>query len=64
MLPNGNSKNPLVMHAGDTITVHVHETAANDGVHLTVTDLTHQGTGTIVLSSKKNGPLNEVFDTQ
>jgi hypothetical protein len=64
MLPSGDSKNPLVMHAGDTVTVHVHQTAANDGVHLTVTDLTHPGSGTIVLNSKKDGPLNEVFDTQ
>jgi hypothetical protein len=64
ILPNGDSKNPLVMNAGDTITVHVHQTVANDGVHLTVTDLTHPGSGTIVLSSKKDGPLNEVFDAQ
>src|SRR5579884_3706109 len=41
---------PLVMHAGDTITDHQYVTAAADGMHITVTDLTTGHAGTIVLN--------------
>jgi hypothetical protein len=62
---DGSPGAPLVMHAGDTITVHVHVTAAQDGLHLTVTDLTHPGSGTIVLNSRKaGGPMMPAYDTQ
>jgi hypothetical protein len=64
MLTNGTPNTPLVMHAGDTVTVHVLQTAANDGLHLIVTDVTTGGSGTIVLNSKKDGPLNAAYDTQ
>jgi hypothetical protein len=57
-------KNPLVMHAGDTVTVHWFTTPAQDGFHVTVTDMTTGGNGTIVLNSKSDGPLMPAFDTQ
>lgn len=55
---------PLVMHAGDTITVHWFVTAAADGFHVTVTDLNTQHSGTIVLNSPADGPLMPAFNTQ
>src|SRR6202158_1269835 len=65
MLTNGTGpNNPLIMHAGDTITVHWFTTPAQDGFHVTVTDLNAGGSGTIVLNSKKDGPLMPAFDTQ
>jgi hypothetical protein len=64
MLTDGTGPNsPLVMHAGDTITVHWFTTPAQDGFHVTVTDLTTHGSGTIVLNSSA-GPLMPAFDTQ
>src|SRR5262245_32597312 len=36
---SSNPGNPLVMHAGDTITVHYYVTPAQDGFHITVNDL-------------------------
>lgn len=65
MLTSGTgSNNPLLMFAGDTITVHWFVTAAQDGFHVTVTDLTTGGSGTIVLNSSSSGPLMPAFDTQ
>ena len=65
MLTDGTGpNNPLIMHAGDTITVHWFTTPAADGFHVTVTDLTTGGSGTIVLNSKSDGPLMPAFDTQ
>lgn len=61
---SASPKDPLVMHAGDTVTVHWFTTPAQDGFHVTVTDLTTGGTGTIVLNSKSDGPLMPAFDTQ
>ncbi|HEX6761341.1 MAG TPA: hypothetical protein VF094_00935 [Gaiellaceae bacterium] len=64
MLTNGSSKKaPLVMHAGDTITIHFHVVSTHEGWHIDVADLTTGGTGTIVLDSAQ-GPLLPVFDTQ
>lgn len=56
--------NPLLMHAGDTITVHYFVTPAADGFHITVSDLTTGGSGTIILNSPSEGPLMPAFDTQ
>lgn len=64
MLTNGSSKSPLVMHAGDAIRVHYFVTAAKDGWHITVSDLTTKHSGTIVLNSKSDGPLMPAFSTQ
>jgi hypothetical protein len=65
MLTDGTgNKNPLLMHAGDTITVHYFVTAAQDGFHITVSYLTTGGSGTIVLNSPSDGPLMPAFDTQ
>jgi hypothetical protein len=65
MLTDGTGQNnPLIMHGGDTITVHWFTTAAQDGFHVTVTDLTTGGSGTIVLNSKQDGPLMPAYDTQ
>jgi hypothetical protein len=63
MLTDGSSKSPLVMHAGDTIRVHFFVTAAKDGWHITVQDLTTRQSGTIVLDSKADGPLMPAYDT-
>jgi hypothetical protein len=54
----------LIMHAGDTITIHFYVTAAQDGFHITVTDLNTGHTGTIILNSQSDGPLMPAFDTQ
>jgi hypothetical protein len=62
MLSPALSTQPLVMHAGDTITVHWFVTPAADGYHVTVTDLNTGGQGTIVLNSKSDGPLMPAFD--
>ena len=65
MLTDGTGpNNPLIMHAGDTVTVHWFTTAAQDGFHVTVNDLTTNGSGTIVLNSSSTGPLMPPFDTQ
>lgn len=59
-----DDKNPLVMHAGDSVSVHFFTTAAQDGFHITVTDQTTGRSGTIVLNSASSGPLMPAFDTQ
>ena len=64
MLTAGSSGRPLVMHALDTVAIHFYVTAARDGWHITVNDLTTGGTGTIVLNSKSSGPLLPSFNTQ
>lgn len=65
MLTDGTGKNnPLVMHAGDSITVHYFTTAEQDGFHITVTDETTGGSGTIILNSASSGPLMPAFDAQ
>jgi hypothetical protein len=64
MLVDGISPHgPLIMHAGDVITVHWFTTAAQDGFHVTVTDLMTGHSGTIVLNGSI-GPLMPAFDTQ
>ena len=65
MLTNGTKPGvPLVMHAGDTVTIHWFTTAAQDGFHVTVTDQTTGGAGTIVLDSNADGPLMPAYSTQ
>jgi hypothetical protein len=65
MLTDSSSPNsPLLMTAGDTITVHWYTTPAQDGFHVTVTDLTTGHKGTIVLNSQQDGPLMPAYDTQ
>ncbi len=65
MLTDGTGpNNPLIMHAGDKITVHWFTTPAQDGFHVTVTDLTTNGSGTIILNSSSTGPLMPAFDKQ
>ena len=65
MLTDGTgANNPLLMHAGDTITVHFYTTQEADGFHVTVNDLTTGGSGTIVLNSAQDGPLMPPFNTQ
>jgi hypothetical protein len=61
---SSNPGNPLVMHGGDTITVHYFVTPAQDGFHITVNDLDTGGSGTIILNSPSDGPLMPAFDTQ
>jgi len=55
---------PLLMNAGDTITVHYFVTPAADGFHITVTDLATGHSGTIILNSSSTGPFMPAFDTQ
>lgn len=64
MLRDGSSSSPLVMHAGDTITVHFFVTAAKDGWHITVTDRATGHSGTIVLNDHTDGPLMPTFSVQ
>jgi hypothetical protein len=65
MLTDAATGGPLVMHAGDTITDHQYVTAARDGMHITVTDVTTGHAGTIILNAKGgDGPLMPYFDTQ
>ena len=64
MLTDAATGGPLVMHAGDTITDHQHATAAKDGTHIDVTDVTTGHSGTIILDSKVDGPLMPAFDVQ
>jgi hypothetical protein len=63
MLMDGTSHNPLVMHAGDTVTDHQYITPAADGMHITIADLTTGHSGTIILNSS-DGPLMPAFDMQ
>lgn len=60
-LYQGNTQNALVMHGGDTITVHYYTTSAKDGFHITVTDVTTGQSGTIILSSPTDGPLMPAY---
>ena len=64
MLRRAGSDDPLIMHGGDTVTVHYYTTAARDGAHITVHDLTTGKQGTIILNSKKHGPLMPEFGVQ
>jgi len=64
MLTDSQTGGPLLMHAGDTVTDHQYVTAAKDGMHITVTDLTTGHSGTIVLNSKVDGPLMPAFSVQ
>jgi hypothetical protein len=64
MLTDSATGGPLVMSAGDVITDHQYVTAARDGMHITVTDLTTGHAGTIILNSKVDGPLMPAFDAQ
>jgi hypothetical protein len=64
MLKQAGGRGPLVMHGGDTISVHYYETPAHDGAHMTVTDLTTRENGTIILNSHRHGPLNAPFSEQ
>jgi len=64
MLTDSATGGPLLMHAGDTITDHQYVTAAKDGMHITVTDLSTGHSGTIVLHSKQDGPLMPAFSVQ
>jgi hypothetical protein len=64
MLRRSGSTAALVMHQGDRISVHFFVTAAKDGWHITVTDHDTGQAGTIVLNSKKDGPLMPSYSVQ
>jgi hypothetical protein len=64
MLSTPASTQPMVLHAGDTVTIHWFTTSANDGYHVTVSDKNTRQSGTIVLSSKGDGPLMPSYDVQ
>jgi hypothetical protein len=51
MLVDSTGTGPLVMHAGDTLTIHWFVTTARDGFHVTVKDLSTGRQATIVLNS-------------
>jgi hypothetical protein len=62
-LYQGATNHPLVMNAGDTITIHFHVVSQSEGWNVTVTDLSTGQSGTIVLNSTY-GPLLPAFTTQ
>jgi hypothetical protein len=64
MLTDGQPGSPLIMHAGDTVRIHYFVTPARDGWHIEVTDVTTGGSGTIVLDSATDGPLNPAYSRQ
>ena len=64
MLTDGNSSSPLVMHAGETITVRFFVTPAKDGWHIRVTDVATRHSGTIILNDHTDGPLMPTFSVQ
>src|SRR5437588_342821 len=64
MLRRAGTPGPLVMHGGDTITVHYYGTPARDGAHIDVVDLTTGQHGSIVLNNKRTGAMNPAFDRQ
>jgi hypothetical protein len=63
MLTDPTSGTALVMHGGDTVTIHFFMASPSDGWHVTISDLTTGRTGTIVLDSKY-GPLQPAFSAQ
>jgi hypothetical protein len=64
MLQRSDSNRPLVMHQGDRVSVRFFVTAAKDGWHIMVTDHDTGQVGTIVLNSKKDGPLMPSYSVQ
>lgn len=64
MLVRDGTTQPLVMRGGDTVTVHFYATAAADGFHETVRDLTTGEQGTLIMNSLKHGPLMPVYGRQ
>jgi hypothetical protein len=64
MLTTGRPNHPLLMHAGDTITIHFYVTGKKDGWHIRVNDRTTGGSGLIELYSKKDGPLMPAYNRQ
>ena len=54
----------LRLHQGDRVSVRFFVTGAQDGWHITVTDLTSGHHGTIVLNSKTDGPLMPAYSVQ
>jgi hypothetical protein len=63
MLVDSSTGGPLIMNAGDTITLHFYMASSTDGWHITVQDLTTGHQGTIVLNSSY-GPLQPTFSSQ
>jgi hypothetical protein len=57
------TKEPLVMHAGDTVRIHFFVVSDAEGWNVQVSDLTTGQAGTIVLDSKY-GPMLPAFSTQ
>jgi len=64
MLVDSSGAGPLVMHAGDTVTVHWFTTRAKDGFHVMVKDFRTGHHGTIVLDPKKDGPMMPAYNRQ
>ena len=60
---DGATSRPLVMSAGDTISIHFFVASASEGWHIQITDLTTGHSGTIVLNSKY-GPMLPAFSAQ
>jgi hypothetical protein len=60
---NGNTSQPLVMNAGDTIKIHFYVGSPGPGWNINVDDVTTGQSGTITLNSKY-GPLLPAFDKQ
>ena len=63
MLVDTSTGSAMVMHGGDTITIHFYMVTSTDGWHVTIQDLTSGHSGTIILNSQY-GPLQPAFSTQ
>ncbi|HEV2451234.1 MAG TPA: hypothetical protein VGS62_04845 [Streptosporangiaceae bacterium] len=65
MLMNAAGSGPFVMHALDTVDVHIWAPSPNDAYQEQVTDETSgQTSSVLVLNSPGDGPLTPAFDTQ
>jgi len=60
---NGNTSQPLVMNAGDTVKIHFYVGAPGPGWNINVDDVTTGQSGTVTLNSKY-GPMLPAFDRQ
>jgi len=64
MLTPAGSTRAMVMHGGDTVTIHYFGTLHGDGAHVVVSDLNTGQQGEIHLVSPTDGPLNPAYDVQ
>lgn len=64
MLRDGNTKSPLVMHAGDAISIHIYAASMTSPFVIDVFDRTTHHHGRITLISPTDGPLTPSYSVQ